>query len=98
MNYSMNYGKFLDRLLDWKIPIKNLARITDLSESTIYRHINDGKRLPGDAIYAIADDLHLTGAEVAEELLGIKPRREEGTVTYSEIVDVILRAAEEAKR
>ena len=98
MDYSMNYGKFLDRLKDWKIPIKNLARITGLSESTIYRHINEGKRLPGDAIYAIADDLHLTGAEVAEELLGIKPRREEGTVTYGEIVELVMKAAEEARR
>ena len=98
MDLHMDYSTFLDRMKRMRLAYRHISRITQLDVPTVARYIQGGKRLPGEAIFAIADELQLTGAEVAEELLGIKPRREEGTVTYSEIVDVILRAAEEAKR
>lgn len=87
----MDYSTFLDRMKRMRLAYLHISRLTQLDASTIARYIRDGKRLPGEAIFAIADDLQLTPEEVALELLGIEPRKMRPSLTDDELIDEIAR-------
>ncbi len=87
----MDYSTFLDRLTRWKIDYTRLSKISQLSVSTISRHVSTGKRLPGEAIYAIAEELQLMPDEISLELLGIEPRTEKPKLSDNDLIEMITR-------
>lgn len=91
MDLHMDYSTFLDRMKRMRLAYRHISRITQLDVSTVARYIRGGKRLPGEAIFAIADELQLTPEEVALELLGIEPRNEKPNLSDDELIDMITR-------